>query len=361
MRTEKVKLSGTHFFYVPKKWLNLRHMQFFLFLFLSYSNYLHLHPENRTLTIKSGGTRIKTETRKMSTQVDNNGINQTNNVNVTNMRITTVEALQAENKEIVFLAFNRDVTDRTPHVKALAKSIREVGLLTPLYLVPASTALTEGVELVDEKGRTVKNGSDKFVLTDGNNKYRAIQVLRKTSEPGKASEHIKCIIDEDAKDILQTVITMNNVVKPWSNADAIKAASKTKTNETIEFIHEKVKEGFNFSTISLILTGQKGKITKDVVMKHAAGTSELPSYDLVNAKKKLDAMKEAGFSPKFIQNRYLIEAINAQLFIGKPMDIVLEALKRFTDNEVQFAEDARNLSLLADKIREVEIEKAFEE
>ena len=69
----------------------------------------------------------------MSTQVNNNGINQTNNVNVTNMRITTVEALQAENKEIVFLAFNRDVTDRTPHVKALAKSIREVGLLTPFY------------------------------------------------------------------------------------------------------------------------------------------------------------------------------------------------------------------------------------
>lgn len=282
-------------------------------------------------------------------------------LNEIKMKVTTVEALKAEGKEIVYLSFNRDVTDRTPHVKALAKSIREVGLLTPLYLVPAATALAEGIELVDDKGRTVTNGANKDVLTDGNNKYRAIQVLRKTSEPGKAAEPIKCIIDEDAKNILQTVITMNNVVKPWSNADAIKAAVKTKSNETVDFINEKVKEGFTFSTISLILTGQKGKITKDIVMKYIAGTDELPACDLVSAKKKLDAMKDAGFSPKFILSRFLIEAINAQLYIGKPLDVVLEALKRFTNNEVQFAEDTRNLSVLVEKVREVEIEKAINE
>ena len=43
-----------------------------------------------------------------------------------NMTISTVETLLAEGKQIVFLAFNRDVTDRTPHVKRLAKSIKEV-------------------------------------------------------------------------------------------------------------------------------------------------------------------------------------------------------------------------------------------
>ena len=234
----------------------------------------------------------------------------TNNSNQTNMKISTVEALKAEGKKIVFLAFNRDVTDKTPHVRRLAKSIKEEGLHTPLHLVPAATAIEEGIEVLDDKGSTVTDGTDKYALVDGNNKYRAIQVLRATNEPGKAELPIKCIIDEHAKNIQAMVMTMNNVVRPWSNADAIKAASKTKSNEIVDFIAEKVKEGFSFSTISLALTGQNNKIKKDVIMKYIAGTGELPKCNIERAKKKLAAMKEAGFSDKFVKSRYLFEAID---------------------------------------------------
>ena len=271
-----------------------------------------------------------------------------------NMRFATVEDLVNDNKSIVFLAFNRDVTDKTPHVKRLAKSIKEEGLYTPLHLVPATTALAEGIELLDENGSPVTDGTDKYALVDGNNKYRAIQMQRADNEPGKAVEPIKCIIDEDAKDIQKMVMTMNNVVKPWSNADAIKAASKTKPNEDVDFIAEKVKEGFSFSTISLVLTGQNNKITKDVVMKHISGTGELPKCDLVNAQKKLDAMKEAGFSPKFTKSRYWIEDINSMVLQGHNLDDVLKALKKFTSDEVQFAEDRRSLHVLEKKVKEVE-------
>ena len=166
-----------------------------------------------------------------------------------NMTISTVETLLAEGKQIVFLAFNRDVTDRTPHVKRLAKSIREEGLHTPLHLVPAAIALEEGIELLDDKGSLVTDPTDKYVLVDGNNKYRAIQVLRASQDVGMAAAPIKCIIDEEARDIQKMVMTMNNVVKPWSNADAIKAASQTKPNDVVDFIAEKVKEGFPFSTV----------------------------------------------------------------------------------------------------------------
>lgn len=300
----------------------------------------------------------------METPEVNNGINVkgvNNNLNVTNMKISTVEALQAECKQIVFLAFNRDVTNKTPHVKRLAKSIKEEGLHTPLHLVPATTAIEEGIEVLDDKGSTVTDGTDKYVLVDGNNKYRAIQVLRATNEPGKAIEAIKCIIDERAKNIQRMVMTMNNVVKPWSNADAIKAASKTKSNEVIDFIAEKVKEGFPFSTISLALTEQNNKIKKDVIMKYIAGTGELPKCYIEKAKKKLAAMKEAGFSDKFIKSRYLFEAIDDLVKDEHKLDDVLAALKLFTSNEVQFAEDRRDLSLLEDKVRAVEIEKALNE
>lgn len=292
----------------------------------------------------------------MTTPEANNGIkeNETNNnSNETKMRISTVEALQAERKQIVFLAFNRDVTNKTPHVKRLAKSIKEEGLHTPLYLVPATTAIAEGIEVLDDKGSTVTDGTDKYVLTDGNNKFRAIQLLRTSNEPGKAVEPIKCIIDEDAKNIQRMVMTMNNVVKVWSNADSIKAASKLKPNEVVDFIAAKVKEGFSFSTISLVLTGQNNKIKKDVIMKYNAGTGELPDCDLINGKKKLEAMKEAGFSDKFIKSRYLIEKINALVFKGHNLDDVLAALKLFTSNEVQFAEDSRNLTLLENKLLEL--------
>lgn len=277
-----------------------------------------------------------------------------NNVNETKMRISTVEALQAERKQIVFLAFNRDVTDKTPHVRRLAKSIKEEGLHTPLHLVPAATALAEDIELLDENGSPVTNGTDKYALVDGNNKYRAIQVLRATKDPGKATEGIKCIIDEDAKDIQKMVMTMNNVVKPWSYADAIKAASVMHPDEVIEFIAEKVKEGFSHSTLSLLLTGKNDKIKKSVIMNYNAGIGELPKCNVEKAKKKLDAMKEAGFSAKFIKSRYLTEAIDDMVNDEHKLDDVLEALKTYTPHEVQFAEDRRSLHLLEKKVKEVE-------
>lgn len=277
-----------------------------------------------------------------------------NNLKEGKMRITTVEVLKAEGMEIVYLAFNRNVTDNTPHVKALAKSIKEEGLHTPLHLVPATTALEEGIELLDDNGSTVTDGENKLVLVNGNNKFRANLILRASNDPGKAIEPIKCLVDEGARNIQRMVMTMNNVVKPWSNADAIKAASNTKPNEDVKFIEHLAKVGFTFSTISLILTGQNNKIKKDVIMKYIAGTGELPKCDIEKAKKKLNAMKEAGFSTKFIKSRYLIEAINSMMFQGYNLGDVLEALKKFTPNEVQFAEDRRDLSLLENKLKEQE-------
>ena len=314
-------------------------------------------PEAKTNPQGSGGRKMSEDNKTLERNENvANDAASVNILNVTNMKISTVEALQAESKQIVFLAFNRDVTNKTPHVKRLAKSIKEEGLHTPLHLVPATTAIAEGIEVLDDKGSTVTDGTDKYVLVDGNNKYRAIQVLRASKEPGKAVKPIKCIIDEEAKEIQKMVMSMNNVVKAWSNADSIKAASKTKPNEVVNYIAEKVKEGFSFSTISLALTGQNNKIKKDVIMKYIAGTGELPKCNVEKAKKKLAAMKEAGFSDKFIKSRYLFEAIDDLVKDEHKLDDVLAALKTYTSNEVQFAEDRRDLSLLEERVLALEEE-----
>lgn len=275
-----------------------------------------------------------------------------NSLNEIQMKLTTVEALQAEGKEIVFLAFNRDVTDKIPHVKALAKSIKEEGLHTPLHLVPASTALNEGIELLDSRGCKVTDGTNKYAVADGNNKYKAIQVLRSSKDAGMAMKPIKCIIDESATDILKMVMTINNVVKPWSYADSIKAASKLNPNDIINFIQEKVKEGFTHSTLSLLLTGKSSKIKKEVIMKYNAGTGHLPDCDVERAKKILTAVKKAGFSKKFIHKRYLIEVIDRLIWKEHSLNEILDALTSFTKEEIQFAEDNGDLSLLADRVTE---------
>ena len=89
-------------------------------------------------------------------------------------------------------------------------------------------------------------------------------------------------------------------------------------------------------------------------MKYIAGTDELPKCNIEKAQKKLKAMKEAGFTNKFIKSRYLIEAIDDLVKDEHKLDDVLEALKTFTSDEVQFAEDRRDLSLLEKRVKEIE-------
>lgn len=278
-----------------------------------------------------------------------------NSLNEIQMRLTTVEALQAEGKEIVFLAFNRDVTDKTPHVKALAKSIKEEGLHTPLYLVPATIALNEGIELLDSRGSKVIDGTNKLAVTDGNNKFKAVQMLRNSKDAGKANEPIKCIIDENATDIQRMVMTINNVVKTWGYTDALKAASKTKPNELIDFLVELSAEKYPPSTQSLLVAFNADTIKKNFIMEYNAGKVEFPKCCNINrAKKILATAEEVGFSKKFMRSRYLIKAIIEQFNTVESIDKVLEALKSFTKEEVQFAEENRDLSLLADKVAENE-------
>ena len=83
-------------------------------------------PEAKTNPQGSGGRKMSEDNKTLERNENvANDAASVNNSNETSMKISTVEALQAECKQIVFLAFNRDVTNKTPHVKRLAKSIKE--------------------------------------------------------------------------------------------------------------------------------------------------------------------------------------------------------------------------------------------
>ena len=87
-------------------------------------------------------------------------------------------------------------------------------------------------------------------------------------------------------------------------------------------------------------------------MKYNAGIGQLPDCNVERAKKILTAVEEAGFSTKFIHKRYLIEVINGLIWKEYSLNEILEALKSFTKEEIQFAEDKGDLSLLADRVTE---------
>lgn len=260
----------------------------------------------------------------------------------TRMRVTTVEALQAEGKEIVYLKFNRDVRVKkakggykpTAHVKNLMQSIKEEGLHTPLYVVPAEVALAEGLELVDADGNDVTDGTNKYVLIDGNNKNEAITLLRATDDAGKASEPIKCLVDEAATNIKQMVMTMNNVVKTWGYADSVKAASVlNKDDEGLAFLKELSDLKFTASTTSLMLAGRVGVIKKNTLMTYSPELWD--SCNLGRAKTVFETAKKVGFSIGYIKKRYLHEAIQEGLNRTGNIESVINALESFTKEEIK--------------------------
>lgn len=89
-------------------------------------------------------------------------------------------------------------------------------------------------------------------------------------------------------------------------------------------------------------------------MKYNAGTGHLPDCDVERAKKILTAVEKAGFSKKFIHKRYLIEVIDRLIWKEHSLNEILDALTSFTKEEIQFAEDNGDLSLLADRVTENE-------
>lgn len=76
----------------------------------------------------------------------------------------------------------------------------------------------------------------------------------------------------------------------------------------------------------------------------------MPECDIEKAEKIIAKADKAGFSKQFIHKRYLIETINGLIWKEYSLNKILETLEGFTKEEIQFAEDNGDLSLLAEKI-----------
>lgn len=279
------------------------------------------------------------------------------------MEIKTIENLKSLNKEIYYLLDNRKVDSKCSNVKGKMKSIKENGLLSPLHLIPAENAFKEGLSILDETGTVIneeqaKNG---YIIADGNNRYIAIRELRKTTEPGKADEEIKCWIDESMTDILKNVIEMNNQTVGWRVQDYAKTAEKRNPeNKFINYYNQLVSKKYSPSTISLYMCFNK-KINKSV-MATIVQSNKLPSYctdkNADTAEQIIETLTEKGFSERFLKKRYLIENLielcnsNSSISKDNMIKYFLDAVKSLTETQITFLEDNVDFNYLNEIIKQ---------
>lgn len=112
--------------------------------------------------------------------------------------ILTLIALLSKGIKIARLAGNRDLNEKA--VKAKMKSMREYGQLVPAIIVDASTAIKDGLKVVDfTTSEEIKDGNNYVVLLDANHRFEAHSRLleeNKKVEPDKQYKEssISCIL-----------------------------------------------------------------------------------------------------------------------------------------------------------------------
>ena len=264
------------------------------------------------------------------------------------MFITTLEELIAAGVKIGFLKDNRDLTPS--NVKGKMASIKEEGVITPLHLIPASVAIAEGLEVIDEHGSliTVENAENVFVITDGNNRYKALMKLReKPDEAGKGNDPVKVMIDSEMKDVLKKVIEINNTSVKCKGKVYIKTAlNQHKGNEALEFIKDCQDKKYSDSTISLI-TCFNLNLSKAIPLL-VTDISKLPSScNIDRAKKFVETARAVGYTDKYIAKRYLIQAVIDLVAAEHRSDDIFAAMQKMTETEVKFSMDNNYFDVIA--------------
>lgn len=275
-------------------------------------------------------------------------------MNINNLSLTSIAKLANDGKEILFISVNRETPASSSNVKGKMKSLKEYGVCSPLILLPAKYAAEEGLELLDDKGSLVKDEErikNAYVITDGNNRYKAYLAIGaekakaiangKEYEEGKGLDEIPCIIQNEKPElgVLKTLIEMNTTAISWKGFDYAKTAAKLNPdNEVMKLVVELVDGKMSLSTISLFLCFGKSLTPKAIANLIKTGKLEGEGdYKVERARKVLDALKEAGFSQKIINKRYLIEFVIRE---ADQLDKVLEAFKQLTPEEVAYISDS---------------------
>ncbi len=284
--------------------------------------------------------------------------------------IIKLSALKADGKKLALIKTNRAI-DKS-NVKKKVISIKENGLLMPLFIVPGEALIDEKVTIVDfvtGEDVPVEEMKNYVAIVEGQNRTKAVYQINEEAGEVIIDPYFMYALPSNISNVSKYMAVTNSDVIVWDGKDFVRGAYvQNSTNELLTFAYnlsnlksgkgddDKPAKGYSLATISKYCCFNDN-LTKTILARSMnEGCDILPSSDIERAIKILDRASKT-FSHKYLSKRYFIEwVIDEFTRKGSDIDKVLSLLDNVTQSHV---EELYNTRLNGDitKIREI-IKKA---
>lgn len=212
----------------------------------------------------------------------------------------------------------------------------------PIIATTATEAIENGYEIIDTKKNKVekKDAGDYLVILDGQHRTLAFLKCTMTKARVVPSTYIR-----EGKNIGKYLVDINDVGTNWNQEDRFAVAALTSNDDLAHEIADRINDGFNPTTASLIYTGKK--ISSKQVKKLLRGEDwTLPknsTKDIPRGNRFIQLCIEAKISVKYITKRYFINGFNSYaISVGDPAAFdALDKLKtqNLTEKELNGIKD----------------------
>jgi hypothetical protein len=211
--------------------------------------------------------------------------------------VTVIDLFGAEQAgEIVVgrLVMNRKPKNKS--VNALTGTIRDVGMLIMLLVIPATVAKHFGYEIEDFEGKPIPEDKLRItiVIIDGQTRYLAIRKLRK-EHPELVLSNVYAYFPLHWTSLTKMLQAINLKVFTWTNSDFISGLRgtglKPEVEKALAYIQSLEQRGYNFTAACEWGTLVKGIIRKTLLVK----AMNKPDTDLEyeNSEYAMDIHQEA--------------------------------------------------------------------
>ena len=180
----------------------------------------------------------------------------------------------------------------------------------PIIVASAKELIENGYRVVDVEGNEIKveDADNYIVILDGQHRTLAFLESSITNPQIVPNTHIR-----KGKNIGEYLVDINDVGTSWNQKDRFTVAALVTPNELAHEIADRISEGFNPTTASIIYTGKK--ISGSQVNKLLRGEEwtlpEGATLDIHRGNRFVLLCKAANITVKYITKRYFITGFNA--------------------------------------------------
>lgn len=237
-----------------------------------------------------------------------------------------------------FVSSNRQVKVDGGNIKAKIKSIKEDGILMPVYWTTVERAIGEGLEVVDLDGNKVTEGDYKVII-DGQHRVMAAYIL------SKEGTEIDIPLEEYTGEmpISKWLATVNTEAVTWKGTDFVSGAAAVSNDDVVKFAKELTDKGFKLTQISWALTFNEKKLDNSIfksVMNGATVDWSKYGVNVDTAKAYLKAMERMEKKVNCSKIFKVIAGISNGM--DKTKSEVIKALATLTDTEARSINNAKS-------------------